>query len=1013
MQPRYAAAMSALSRALRLSSLLALVAATPLLAERDAISNQAATGPHKTAANKKAPAPAAAATLPVTRTKSSDDIVARERAGEGGVDAAAPRAVGWLYKGSDITPDPDWRFGTLPNGLRYAVRKNGVPPGQVSVRVRIDAGSLYEQESERGFAHLIEHLSFRGSAYVPDGEAKRVWQRMGTTFGNDTNAQTTPTQTVYKLDLPSASESGVDESLKILSGMMEKPNITSAALNAERPVVLAEQREQPGAQVRLGDAVRQTFFAGQPLADRSPIGNIKTLEAATADGVKGFHDRWYRPERAVVIVSGDFDPGIAERLIAKNFSGWTRTDAAAADPDFGKPDPSQPMTQVSVESSLPPVVTYSVLRPWVFHDDTIVFNQKRLVDLVALRVINRRLEQRARTGGTFLQANVSLNDVSRSANGTFVNVIPAGDDWQAAIKDVRAVIADAAAAAPSQQEVDRELAEFDAAMKNDVDSAAAEAGSKEADDLVEALDIRETVASPSVAYGILQEAEKKGMFNPAAMLESTQRLFEGTATHALVNLRAPDPAATEKLAQALKADVTGLAVKRTRYVAVDFSKLPPLGAPGTIVSREKLGEFGSEKIVFSNGVRMILFPSASEASRVYVRVRWGGGFGSLPARKPNLLWTGDLALVSSGIGGLGQEELDALTTGRQIGMDFNADDTAFSFSATTTPADLSDQLLLMAQKLANPSWDANPVNRARAVAQTAYAGYESSPAGILARDLEGLLHRGDERWATATPAEIKALTAKSFRAFWEPILAQGPIEVDVFGDIKGDEAIAAVAKSLGAMKPRKGTGKVIEPTPFPAHDATAKILTHGGPQNQAVAVIAWPTGGGVDKVSESRKLDVLAAIFSDRLFDRLRSDAGASYSPNVDSQWPMGFSSGGRLIAVGQVPPDKIDFFYKLSREIAADLVAKPVDADELKRTLLPIEQYFLRASTGNTFWLNQLQGAAYDPRRTAALDSLSKDIASITAADLQAVAAKYLIPDTEWTLAVVPDKKSGNVAAQ
>ena len=152
------------------------------------------------------------------------------------------------------------------------------------MRVRIDAGSLNETDSERGFAHFIEHLTFRGSEYVPDGEAKRDWQRFGATFGSDTNAQTTPTSTTFKLDLPSATEAGLDESLKIMSGMMEKPTITDASVAAERPIVLAEQREQPGPQVRFGDAIRSTFFAGQPLADRSPIGNIKTLEAATGAG---------------------------------------------------------------------------------------------------------------------------------------------------------------------------------------------------------------------------------------------------------------------------------------------------------------------------------------------------------------------------------------------------------------------------------------------------------------------------------------------------------------------------------------------------------------------------------------------------------------------------------------------------------------------------------------------------------------------------------------------------------
>ena len=131
-----------------------------------------------------------------------------------------------------------WKFGRLANGLRFAVRRNGVPPGQVAVRVRIDAGSLNEQDSERGFAHLIEHLSFRGSQHVPDGEAKRIWQRLGATFGSDSNASTTPTQTVYQLDLPGATEAGLDESLKILAGMMAAPSITAQSLGAERPLSL-------------------------------------------------------------------------------------------------------------------------------------------------------------------------------------------------------------------------------------------------------------------------------------------------------------------------------------------------------------------------------------------------------------------------------------------------------------------------------------------------------------------------------------------------------------------------------------------------------------------------------------------------------------------------------------------------------------------------------------------------------------------------------------------------------
>ena len=918
----------------------------------------------------------------------------------------APVAVDtapWLYKGSDIPHDPDWHFGTLPNGLRYSVRRNAVPPGQVAVRVRIDAGSLMERDSERGFAHFIEHLSFRGSEYVPDGEAKRTWQRLGATFGTDQNAQTTPTETVYHLDLPGATPATVDESLKIMSGMMEHPNIVPAALTAERPVVLAEQREQPGPQVRLGDARNAIFFAGQPLADRSPIGSIKTLEAATADTVKAFHDRWYRPDRATVIVAGDLDPAVLAQLVVKNFAGWRPVGPDPAEPDFGRPDPKAPPSGTLAEPALPAIVTYGVLRPWTYRDDTIIFNQKRLVDLLAVRLINRRLETRARAGGSFLQAQVSLEDVSRSANGTFVTIIPIGDDWEAALKDVRATIADAQARPPSQAEVDRELAEFDSAMKNDVDTARVQMGARLADTMVDALDIRETTTTAQASYDVLRQAQDKHMFTPATLLASTKRIFQGTVTRAIVNTRTPDTGVTAKLAAALKADVSKLAVARSQRAAVDFSKLPPLGKPGTVVAREPLTGLDMEKVTFSNGVRMLLFANTSETARVYVKVRWGMGYNALPADRRSPAWAGELALVAGGIGKLNQEDLDALTTGRRIGMDFDIDEDAFSLGAITSPADLSDQLKLMADKLADPAWDPAPVARARAAALTALPGFDASPDGVLGRDLEGLLHAGDPRWLTPDRATIDATTPDAFRKLWEPLLASGPIEVDVFGDVKADDAIAAVARTFGALAPRTASTATPPPVSFPAHVATPVVRIHQGQDNQAAAVIAWPTGGGSDGITESRRLDVLAQVFSDRLFERLRQSAGVSYSPNVQSQWPEGLANGGRLIAIGQVPPDKVDYFFTLSREIAADLVARPIGADELKRILLPMAQYLMRASTGNQFWLNQLGGGAYDPRRVAATATIAKDFTTITPVELQAVAAKYLQPDKDWTMEVVP----------
>ena len=187
-----------------------------------------------------------------------------DRTAEASKEAGTP----WLYENSEIPVDTSWTFGELDNGLRYAVKHNGVPPDQASIRIRVDAGSLHERDDELGYAHLIEHLSFRGSTHVPDGENKRIWQRFGVLFGSDSNASTTPTQTVYQLDLPNATPSVLDESMTILSGMIKDPRINAQSVGAEKQIVQAELRENDGASMKLGDATRKLYFQGQRLADR-------------------------------------------------------------------------------------------------------------------------------------------------------------------------------------------------------------------------------------------------------------------------------------------------------------------------------------------------------------------------------------------------------------------------------------------------------------------------------------------------------------------------------------------------------------------------------------------------------------------------------------------------------------------------------------------------------------------------------------------------------------------------
>ncbi|MFT4025858.1 MAG: insulinase family protein [Novosphingobium sp.] len=915
----------------------------------------------------------------------------------------------WLYRGSDIPHDPEWLFGELPNGLRYAVRRNGVPPGQVSIRIRMDVGSLYEKPEENGYAHLLEHLVFRQSKYLGESQAIPTWQRLGAGFGTDTNAETTPTQTVFKLDLPNATPTALDESVKLLSGMMIAPTLSEANVRTEVPIVLSEMRERGGTSQRVADATRGTLYAGQPLADHSPIGTVSTLQAANQASVRAFHARWYRPENAVIVAAGDVDPAQLAALIRKWFSDWPTIGPATPAPGFGDPTPPPgakgpaPVgeTKVLVEPDLPRGITYAVLRPWRPVQDTVVYNQGLMIDRLGLQIINRRLEQRARAGASFLMAQVDQSDVSRSVDATYVSVTPVADDWRAALRDVRTVIADAQAAPPTREEIAREVAEMNVAFESLVEQRALLPGSRVADDIVSAVDIRETVASPEVVLDIFRKGIP--LYTPQAVLQHTRKLFSGTVSRAIYVTPKAGDGTDLALRQALTAPVAAGPKVRASIEPVSFAKLPAIGQPGKAIAA-RIGLLDIEQVDLGNGVKALIWPTKDDPGRVTVKVRFGTGYRAFGPGDAAYITLGDMALVGSGVGPLGQEELDRITTGRKMGFNFKIDDGDFTFTADTRAADLDDQLYLFAAKFALPRWDANPVLRAKAAARLQYEAFATSPQGVLSRDLKFYQRGKDPRFHTPTPQEIDAATPEGFKQIWQPVLQQGPIEVQVYGDVDRAKTIAALEKTFGALPQRSAKATGADSTPTVAVPSPQPIvLTHRGDANQAAALVSWPTGGGMQGVRDSRRLQILTDLFTNRLLAAMREKLGASYAPQVFSDWPLDVNDGGSVVALAQLQPQVVPEFFKIADQIAADLAATPPTPEELALVIEPLRQQITRAYTSTGFFMGQVEGGTEDPSRFAAVRSIMTDYTQITPAEVQALAQRYLVRGKTWRMAVIP----------
>lgn len=917
--------------------------------------------------------------------------------------AATVEHSAWLYTGSDIPHDIGWQFGTLRNGLRFAVRRNGVPPGQVSIRLRVDAGSMMEQPHEGGWAHLIEHLSFRESRYLANGEARRQWQRLGVSFGSDSNASTGQTATIYQLDIPAATPQSLQESIRYLSGMIREPVLSDATVDAERPIVIAERREHDGPEFRIAEAARRHVFAGQLMGERSTIGTESSLADANGAGISAFHHRWYRPERVVIAIAGDIDPAILEQAIVANFADWRSVGPAPAEPDLGRPDPSQTATRVIIEPSQPMVAQMLTLRPWQRVTDSIAYTQGLMLNSLAAQIVNRQLEERARSGGHYLAAQVSSDKPSRSADMTGLSVVPLGDDWEGGLADARSVVATAMANAPSAAAIAREYAEVVTFLTRELANAQNEPGTKQADDLLHAVDIGETTTSPDHALSIWQSIQP--LATPSEMQRRIRALFEGDTHRFLLISPTAIPNGDGRLVAAAARPATLIAANDNAAQQLSFADLPPLGPRGTIVSRAPVERFGMDRIELSNGVTALVRNIDIEPNKIRVLVRWGGGRRALSPARPNLLWTGEGALVESGVGPFDQSALDRLVNGRQIGMGFEVDDDAFEFSAETRPEDFADQMRLLAAKLSSPGWQSSPVQRIRAGRLSSYDLIRNSPMAVVESELDSLIYSGDRRFAPPTRGEVEALTPQAFRAFWEPLLRQGPIEVQVFGDLSHVNLDAVLLDSFGSLSPRRAA-----PTPSGGGDVrltavpSAPIIArHSGGDTQAALVLAYPTIGGADSVRASRQLDILAAIFNDRLYERLRDQAGASYSQAVSSHWSEDFAHGSYLFVGGMVRPQDSHLMAAAAREIAAQLIAAPVSNDELQRAIGPATEQVVRASSGNVFWMYNTEGATRDPRRFAALRSYLTDLNSVTATDLQALARTYLTPERAIPILILP----------
>ncbi len=292
--------------------------------------------------------------------------------------------------------DPKVLIGYLENGLIYYIRENSYLANTAAMQLVVKVGSMYEKDDEKGLAHFIEHLSFRGSEHFLDGELHRYLESVGCSFGADHNAYTTFEYTCYQLDLTIENLEVLKNGLLILSDFAGRATLSEEVINIERGVVIEEMHlGERNANHRLNKNIFNLHYQGSDYPKRWPIGELSVLERASSELIRDFYKRWYQPKHMAVIAVGDFDKYEVERMIHEKFSSLENSDCALEYPSFNvdvsadnqvliQHDPELTDSSVSMMRFLNPCYN-------VFEDDQSSQIQISLEQQIFRDLFNRRL----------------------------------------------------------------------------------------------------------------------------------------------------------------------------------------------------------------------------------------------------------------------------------------------------------------------------------------------------------------------------------------------------------------------------------------------------------------------------------------------------------------------------------------------------------------------------------------------------------------------------------------------
>lgn len=914
-------------------------------------------------------------------------------------------ATGQVDLSKVVQPNGDITMGTLPNGIKYYVQKNGMPKNRLELMLVVNAGAVLEDNDQNGLAHFCEHMAFNGTRFFPKQELVSFLESTGIRFGADLNAYTNQEETVYMLTVPTNAPGAFSKGFEVLRDWARFVTYDDKDIDEERGVVTEEWRLRRGAEDRVRHIHNGPLYGDSKYGQRDVIGDTAVLKHASPDRLRAFYKTWYRPENMAVIVVGDVDVKDVMPLLEKHFSFPGDVSGAQPTRPSAAITPTKE-TQISIASD-PELQTarVTVYNRVPYRTTTTIGDFRNdVIFSLATSMLNARLQEQTRKAQPpFANAFAGRNYLTRETIANTISAIAADKNVMRSMNALMTELARAQRHGFTQTELDRAKEQFMSRMEEAYNERDKTESSSLAREYMRNYLHGEAIPGIAMEYDIYKRIVPG--ITPADVKAA---LVEGTpAENRVIAISVPEGNGYMKPS---KEDVTNLlAAVAAKNIEpyVDQVPMKPLmektPVAGTIKERKELPEVNATQWTLSNGAKVILKKTDFKNDEILFTAWKSGGTSLAPDAD---IVSVDLASAIVDEGGISQFDattLQKMLTGKTVEISPFILDDRQGFNGQASPKDMKTLMELLNLYFTAPRKDSAAFESLKAKIRTQLANKEKSPEQTLFDTVAVTLSDNHPRKRPLTLQSLEtANLTKAFNYYTERFKSAHDFTFLFVGNVDMKEMENLVTTYIASL-PGTPTKETWKDNKVRLPKGAFSKTVYKGTEAKSTVLSGFH---GPMKYSPTTRYDMvaLAEVMNIRLREQMREEKSGVYFVSVQPQ-PSKYPIEQYVLAVFfGCAPDRVEEMLGIVKKEAEYLRKNTVNASYIQKVKeIQTKERETNLKT-NRFWLQVIPKAMFEGEPLSVIALRDELIKKLTPEQVQAAAKTYLDLNTFGTIVLKPE---------